>query len=252
MMKEQHSCLWSRPNDKSLSLTSSILWRLTKMAVTCLQTGKYTPILMISEDRSLQSSSYRYMRICGFAAEGLRSERMIHETFPSKELQDYWSTRPHYEDAAEASASSSGNAESSGDEERKYQDWLKTQKDDKDELPPPPYSLEAGETENAESELVVSTQPALSENILTSVPERTSSPVQVEPMVSQVETGSISSVVQGLTLVTQSPAISQGPPPINPLSRPLSESTNTHQHGVDKLAQSKFILTRPNLDENRF
>src|ERR1700691_760616 len=90
------------------------------------------------------------MRICGFAAEGLRSERMIHETFPFKELQDYWSTRPHYEDEVEdsANASVSGGAAaggSSGDEEQKYRAWLKTQKEDKEELPPPPYSLEAAE-----------------------------------------------------------------------------------------------------------
>ncbi|KAJ7323657.1 hypothetical protein DFH08DRAFT_969205 [Mycena albidolilacea] len=50
-----------------------------------------------------------YMRIAGFAAEGLRSERRIHDSFPSKELQDYWSTRPHYEDEVSASSSSSSS-----------------------------------------------------------------------------------------------------------------------------------------------
>ncbi|KAL9716761.1 hypothetical protein Ac2012v2_001212 [Leucoagaricus gongylophorus] len=34
-----------------------------------------------------------YMRISGFAAEALRGERKIFETFPLKELQDYWSCR---------------------------------------------------------------------------------------------------------------------------------------------------------------
>ena len=33
------------------------------------------------------------MRISGFAAEALRGERKIFETFPLKELQDYWSCR---------------------------------------------------------------------------------------------------------------------------------------------------------------
>ncbi|KAJ4485269.1 hypothetical protein J3R30DRAFT_3696603 [Lentinula aciculospora] len=76
-----------------------------------------------------------YMRICGFAAEGLRSERMIHETFPSKELQDYWSTRPRYEEVNPKS----GDFESNG---QSYLSWLAAEKDSKDEAPPPPYSLE--------------------------------------------------------------------------------------------------------------
>ncbi|KAH9927431.1 uncharacterized protein BXZ73DRAFT_34861, partial [Epithele typhae] len=38
-----------------------------------------------------------YMRICGYAAESFRGERLLLSTFPSKELQDYWSSRPHYE-----------------------------------------------------------------------------------------------------------------------------------------------------------
>ncbi|KAJ7751879.1 hypothetical protein DFH07DRAFT_921881 [Mycena maculata] len=47
-----------------------------------------------------------YMRIAGFAAEGLRSERRIFDSFPSKELQDYWAARPRYEDAASLPSSS--------------------------------------------------------------------------------------------------------------------------------------------------
>ena len=61
------------------------------------------------------------MRICGFAAEGLRSERLIHETFPVKELQDYWSSRPKYEEVNDKSgdfvsgSSSKGGAGSSSE-----------------------------------------------------------------------------------------------------------------------------------------
>jgi len=36
-----------------------------------------------------------YMRIAGYAAEGFHRERALMETFPVKELQDYWSSRPH-------------------------------------------------------------------------------------------------------------------------------------------------------------
>jgi hypothetical protein len=115
------------------------------------------------------SSRFRYMRICGFAAEALRSERMIHETFPSKQLQDYWATRPKYEDAppvgnsgstasgsvsgsgAGASSSSSSGpaggsgADGEGEAGAAYAAWLAEQKEEKDEPPPPPYSLEADE-----------------------------------------------------------------------------------------------------------
>lgn len=88
------------------------------------------------------------MRICGFAAEGLRSERRIHDTFPVKELQDYWASRPRYEDIKPKlhdTASGSSEASGSGVDAQSYQEWLATQKEAKEEPPPPPYSLEAEE-----------------------------------------------------------------------------------------------------------
>ncbi|KAF9560284.1 hypothetical protein CPC08DRAFT_750561 [Agrocybe pediades] len=109
-----------------------------------------------------------YMRICGFAAEGLRSERMIHETFPVKELQDYYSSRPRYEEvdvsrkegefisgsvmgaasgsgrSGEGASSSGGNGNDNGGGQT-YEEWLAGQKEEKEELPPPPYTLEAEE-----------------------------------------------------------------------------------------------------------
>ncbi|KAI3602335.1 xylosidase arabinosidase [Moniliophthora roreri] len=103
-----------------------------------LPEGGGYPFLALDADGYDLPSDW-YMRICGFAAEGLRSERMIHETFPSKELQDYWSSRPRYEDTGKQSNTGEG---SSG---QPYEDWLQSQKETKDELPPPPYSLEAEE-----------------------------------------------------------------------------------------------------------
>ncbi len=81
------------------------------------------------------------------AAEGLRSERWIHESFPLKELTDYWSTRPKYEEIGYSETSvtgfsASGSASGSTDEGgQSYQEWLAAQNDDKDEPPPPPYTL---------------------------------------------------------------------------------------------------------------
>ncbi|KAI8983325.1 hypothetical protein BD414DRAFT_418734 [Trametes punicea] len=83
-----------------------------------------------------------YMRICGFAAEALRGERTIHETFPSKELQDYWSTRPRYEEGPSASTS---RRSTSADKSQPFEKWEEL--NSADEPPPPPYSLEAEETQ---------------------------------------------------------------------------------------------------------
>lgn len=180
------------------------------------QIGEPISLLSIgSRNLNGNDMSLRYMRICGFAAEGLRSERMIHETFPSKELQDYWSTRPHYEDEAEASSSSSCSVTDSGlggCEGQAYQDWLKTQKEDTDGPPPPPYSLEADEPE---PEAV--TQPARTESVLSSLPERTDSPVSIRPAVSQVrpqDAQVATAVVQGPSYATEGQPPTQGQLPI--------------------------------------
>ncbi|KAK7064967.1 hypothetical protein R3P38DRAFT_2491582, partial [Favolaschia claudopus] len=70
------------------------------------------PFLSLDEDGYDIPSDW-FMRIAGFAAEGLRSERRIHDTFPSKELQDFWSTRPKYEDESTSTSSSFGAGASS-------------------------------------------------------------------------------------------------------------------------------------------
>lgn len=105
-------------------------------------------------------SIYRYMRISGFASDILRGERALQEPFPVKDLQDYWSHRPKYDmedlDAASGGAASgSGSGSSSGagagaggGEEavaQSFDEWLAAEKEEKDDLPPPPYSLEAEE-----------------------------------------------------------------------------------------------------------
>ncbi|EMD41457.1 hypothetical protein CERSUDRAFT_110033 [Gelatoporia subvermispora B] len=82
-----------------------------------------------------------YMRICGFVGESLRGERTVTETFPSKELQDYWSSRPRYEDKPKQEEDSKGEKNFGS-----YEEWKKAfEKENMDEPPPPPYSLEADE-----------------------------------------------------------------------------------------------------------
>lgn len=111
------------------------------------------------------------MRICGFAAEGLRSERLIHETFPIKELQDYFSARPRYEEVdisrkgefisggvvANAGTSETGDHSHGG---QTYAEWLAGQKEEKEELPPPPYTLEANEEAGAVSSVPAPSAPS--------------------------------------------------------------------------------------------
>ncbi|CAE6433516.1 unnamed protein product [Rhizoctonia solani] len=53
-----------------------------------------------------------YLRICSYASEALKGEKRLYEEFPRKEIFEYWSTRPHYEEHQEqgaAGGSSSGN-----------------------------------------------------------------------------------------------------------------------------------------------
>ncbi|KAF8337690.1 hypothetical protein F5887DRAFT_1063051 [Amanita rubescens] len=96
-----------------------------------------------------------YMRICGLAAEVLRSERLIHESFPIKELQDYWATRPKFEECNKGDVDNvpSGLGDGSG-VARSYQDWLASQNDGKDELPPPPYTLVEEESQDGQQPVV--------------------------------------------------------------------------------------------------
>ncbi|KAJ7058684.1 hypothetical protein C8F01DRAFT_1059402, partial [Mycena amicta] len=137
------------------------------------------PFLALDEDGFDLPSDW-YMRIAGFAAEGLRSERRVHDTFPNKELQDYWGTRPRYEEQVSVDASSSSSSASAtsaptptpaplafpsaAERERQrelarerereqaakeakaqFEAWSEEQarkEKEKEEMPPPAYSLE--------------------------------------------------------------------------------------------------------------
>ncbi|KAF9074070.1 hypothetical protein BDP27DRAFT_1317942 [Rhodocollybia butyracea] len=116
---------------------------------------KYTFMALDADGYDLPADWY--MRICGFAAEGLRSERMIHETFPSKELQDYWSTRPRYEEVSNKSGDFVSGSQG-GEGGQSFQHWLDAQQKGKDDdAPPPPYSLEVAEPAASSSRDAAST-----------------------------------------------------------------------------------------------
>ncbi|KAI0344039.1 hypothetical protein BDW22DRAFT_1355324 [Trametopsis cervina] len=159
-----------------------------------------------------------YMRIAGFAAESLRGERFVQETFPSKELEDYWSTRPRYEEKSEKSeASGSGSGQS-------WEEWQKLEKEKEDMPPPPPYTLEADETSEGPS--------APPENVLNAPPEITpvvapletrpvTAPLEQTPVVAPAEVGPVP-----VPLETRPVVASSGPAPIRMNTRPTSPTSS--------------------------
>lgn len=105
--------------------------------------------LMALDEDGYDLPSDWYMRIAGMAAEGFKGQREVVEDFPEKELRDWWGTRPKYElgqpsgsDVASGSGSGLGQGAGNG---QTYEQWLVSVEQTKegDELPPPPYSIEA-------------------------------------------------------------------------------------------------------------
>ncbi|OBZ78726.1 hypothetical protein A0H81_00270 [Grifola frondosa] len=196
MTKELHTCQSFRISDNYL------FWM-----------ENYNFMALDEDDFDLPSDWF--MRICGFAAEGLRGERIIHETFPSKELQDYWSTRPRYEDKVVdqiASGSDSNKGQS-------FADWEKSDKhkDEKDELPPPPYSLEVQELEPPAVPFERRPTVSISDS-------RVESSGSTGPPIPLANRPSIS--VSTSLSTTASPPLSPVPP-VNSSSRPRLPSTSS-------------------------
>ncbi|KAG2147498.1 hypothetical protein DEU56DRAFT_784290 [Suillus clintonianus] len=151
-----------------------------------------------------------YMRIVGFAAEILRGERVLHETFPIKELQDYWATRPRYEDKT----TQEEEAEQWKQAQKAYHDWAAKEGGTVvDEAPPPPYMLEDEQhTQNPQAGAALNARP---------VP-----PEATKPTLGRSSSASASSAspppvpARSPSLTTSTPSGSSRPPAINMSSRP--------------------------------
>ncbi|KAH0590020.1 hypothetical protein H2248_000198 [Termitomyces sp. 'cryptogamus'] len=213
------------------------------------------PFLALDEDGYNLPSDW-YMRICGFAAEGLRSERQIFETFPSKELEDYWSSRPKYEtvDPKSGDFVSGASRETKDDgfgggDGMSYQEWLAAQKEDKEEQPPPPYSLEAEEP--SIEPLAVADTHTIAVSAASASLHMASTPTAA-PVVTEIRASSSQATSSTATSrpAPKSPSHAgsilqtTGPPPINTGSRPHrhhhSISSHTYPTGHDQ--------TSPTLD----
>ncbi|KAI9436136.1 hypothetical protein BJY52DRAFT_1329542 [Lactarius psammicola] len=101
-----------------------------------------------------------YMRIAGYGSELVKGEQHLEDRFPEKELRDWEYSHPKTEIRpslepmlAGGSGINGGASSSTGGEGQSYEDWLKTegQGKDKEEAPPPPYSLEAEEPTSVQS-----------------------------------------------------------------------------------------------------
>ncbi|EPS99637.1 hypothetical protein FOMPIDRAFT_1163840 [Fomitopsis schrenkii] len=167
-----------------------------------------------------------YMRICGFAAESLRGERTVHEPFPQKELQDYWSTRPRYEDKREDPLASGGGSSSHPTFEPETAEAI-------DVLPPPPpYSLLDENTSSSSSSLSLSRHTSAGPP----VPPRTTRPGDDPDDPSLSRAASVGSTTSARRheppVVTASRPQSKPPPPVpNSSNRPQSV------HSVDALTE---------------
>ncbi|TFL06673.1 hypothetical protein BDV98DRAFT_498951 [Pterulicium gracile] len=141
-----------------------------------------------------------YIRVCGYAAEGMRGERRIFESFPSKELQDFWGARPKYiqeEPSAQALSSSSAG----------FTQWAASQPENADEPPPPPYSLESAPSLSPSPSLSA-TRPSLSPSPSLSA---------TRPPMHPAHTGSSGSFTSGRPPTSPSPNAQQfGTPSFQP------------------------------------
>ncbi|KAF7323651.1 hypothetical protein MKEN_00585800 [Mycena kentingensis (nom. inval.)] len=211
------------------------------------------PFLGLDEDGFDLPSDW-YMRIAGFAAEGLRSERRVHDTFPNKELQDYWGTRPRYEDTPLNSASSSSGPSSStaplsfpsqAERERQreaarererakaaaeakaqFDAWSEEQarkEAEKEEMPPPAYSLE-DENPNPVPVAEPSTQPQAPVAAQGQQPPAPQAPLSASPQQQQTQLPSVDSLANelgrtGIGSGSTSPNVTASSPPALPERR---------------------------------
>ncbi|KAG1741796.1 uncharacterized protein EDB91DRAFT_1129404 [Suillus paluster] len=159
-----------------------------------------------------------YMRIAGFAAESLRGERMLHETFPVKELQDYWATRPRYEDKT----TQEEEAEQWNQAQRAYRDWAAKEGGAAvDEVPPPPYRLE-DEPHTESPQAAIGPLPLASGALNTRpVPPEATKPTLSHSSGASVSFGSPPPLPARSSSLTASTLSGSSPPPaVNMSSRP--------------------------------
>lgn len=156
------------------------------------------------------------MRVLGFFGESLRGERRIHEGFPSKDLQDYWSTRPKYEPASVAGSSTAGG---DGASDPAYQAWLQAQRKEKEDEPPPPeYTMEYTPVTPSTS---IQRPPATTQAIPATT-HATPAPTQIQPHLPNTDPA-VSSLADTLSQTTISHRLDTVSPPLPPRNSSLAQ-----------------------------
>ncbi|EIM92038.1 uncharacterized protein STEHIDRAFT_136079 [Stereum hirsutum FP-91666 SS1] len=119
--------------------------------------------LMALDEDGYDLPSDWYMRIAGYASESLKGLKEISEHFPEKELKDWWSSHPRYEQQASGSSSEPGTSTDIATKGQTYAQWLASveQTKESDELPPPPYSLVADTSGAAQTVITPRPEPPL-------------------------------------------------------------------------------------------
>ncbi|KEP51850.1 putative GH99-GH71-like-2 protein [Rhizoctonia solani 123E] len=131
-----------------------------------------------------------YLRICSYASEALKGEKRLYEEFPRKELFEYWSTRPHYEehqDQVSAGGSSSGNQASASVTSAvptpappPVRTHTRNMTADFGDAPPP-YSLEADAAPAPASGAFTTEPESIPSGPVNPAPAQTSTPYQSAP-----------------------------------------------------------------------
>lgn len=175
------------------------------------------------------------MRISGFAAEALRGEQRIVKTFPLKDLQDYWSCRPKYEELSGVSDSVAPTKPAS----QLYAEWPALQNDGKEEAPPP-YSLSEAEEVPAHAGIA-----RASSSTTNNIAQPASPAMNLPPPQHPSRVPRVSDAVSSLTSEMGRVAISPGrlPPPVpNMSTRPsLRPEVNMATRPINPLP----LLTGP-------
>ncbi|KAH8822899.1 hypothetical protein DL96DRAFT_1619691 [Flagelloscypha sp. PMI_526] len=231
VVKSVYGAMWDEYDEGTAFLPAITRKRMLPIPEDPAHQGKWKFLSLDAEGHDLPSDWY--MRVLGFFGESLRGERRIHEGFPSKDLQDYWSSRPKYESAASSSSaagSSSAGASAKAREEAAFRAWLEEEKKATANEPPPPvYSLEA--EEEAPAPTTAGPAPASLQHSTSvssassSYPNQHAAPAQPAgssalPLSSSASIGSITSTLAQTTisspLPSQASSVDPNPNPYRP------------------------------------
>ncbi|KAG6373259.1 hypothetical protein JVT61DRAFT_6886 [Boletus reticuloceps] len=156
-----------------------------------------------------------YMRILGYAAEAFHGERTLLDTFPVKELQDYWTTRPHHEDKGD---------DKQADVEavtRAFKEWEVSQRHAGAITDtPPPYSLEDTPARHPSTRTIAGDGPTRPPPVRQDMRPSSGHPYSVLAGVGAVAAPLAVGFAAHALSAGRTPSSASSPPPVKMASRP--------------------------------